>query len=107
MSTLVPNGVNINSGTLAADGNNGWDLYRKQFETTGFLARQMAFWPLPNNYEIGDGLNTAGFRLLRKYRGLDNLFGVGEGTGDRTEYNIKVDHNFSANHKANVNWTYE
>jgi hypothetical protein len=107
--TLVPNGVTITApGTpIAADGSNGWDLYRKQFETTGFLGRQLGFVPLPNNYEAGDGLNTAGYRVLRGFKGLDNLFGVGEGTGDRFQYNVKVDHNFSANHKANVNWTYE
>jgi hypothetical protein len=108
-NTLVPNGVTVTaSGSpIAADGSNGWDLYRKQFETTGFLAKQLSFVPMPNSYETGDGLNTAGFRTLRKFRGLDNLFGVGEGTGDRKQYNIKIDHNFSSNHKANVNVTYE
>src|SRR5678816_4083073 len=25
----------------------------------------------------------------------------------RDRYNVKIDHNFTANHKANVNWTYE
>ena len=107
--TLVPNGVTITApgAPVAADGSNGWDLYRKQFETTGFLARQLGFVPLPNNYETGDGLNIAGWRTLRGYKGLDNLFGVGEGTGDRFQWNVKVDHNFSSNHKANVNLTYE
>src|SRR5678816_4180164 len=106
-TTLVPNGVNINSPTLAADGSNGWDIYRKQMDTTGFMARQLAFSPPPNMYETGDGLNTAGYRVLNHFRGLDNLFGVGEGTGDRTQYNVKIDHNFTSNHKANVNVTYE
>jgi hypothetical protein len=109
MSTLVPNGVTVTAkgAPIAADGSNGWDLYRKQFETTGFLAKMLGFAPAPNNYEIGDGLNVAGYRTLRHFRGLDNLFGVGEGTGDRKQYNVKVDHNFSTNHKANVNVTYE
>jgi len=108
-STLVPNGVTITAqgSPIAADGSNGWDLYRKQFDTTGFLAKQLSFAPAPNNYEIGDGLNTAGYRILNHYRGTDNLFGVGEGTGDRKQYNVKIDHNFSTNHKANVNVTYE
>jgi hypothetical protein len=108
-STLVPNGVTpgVQGAPIAADGSNGWDMYRKQLDTTGFITTQMGFYPLPNNYEIGDGLNTAGFRLLNKFRGLDNLFGVGEGTGDREQYNVKIDHNFSSNHKANVNLTYE
>jgi hypothetical protein len=106
-TTLVPNGVSITGSTLAPNGSNGWDPYRKQMDTTGFIAKQMAISPPPNMYEVGDGLNTAGYRVLNSFRGLDNLFGVGEGTGDRTQYNVKVDHNFSSNHKANVNVTYE
>jgi len=108
-TTLVPNGVTLTAqgAPIAADGSNGWDLYRKQFETTGYLTRMLSFVPAPNNYEVGDGLNTAGYRILRGFKGLDNLFGVGEGTGDRKQYNVKVDHNFTSNHKANVNVTYE
>jgi hypothetical protein len=71
------------------------------------MTRQMAIMPAPNMYETGDGLNTAGYRILNRFRGLDNLFGVGEGTGDRKQYNVKIDHNFSSNHKANVNVTHE
>ena len=67
----------------------------------------MNFYPTPNNYEIGDGLNTAGYRYVRSYRGVDNLFGSGEATGDREQINVKIDHNFTANHKANVNVSYE
>jgi hypothetical protein len=63
--------------------------------------------PLPNNYETGDGLNTAGFRWLRHFSGLDNLWGVGEATGNRKQINVKIDHNLTNNHKANVNVTYE
>ena len=103
-TTLVPNGVSI-SGLPGAGG--GWDLYRKQVDTTGFIGRTLAYMPLPNNYETGDGLNTAGFRWLRHYTGLDNLWGVGEATGNRKQINVKIDHNLTNNHKANVNVTYE
>jgi hypothetical protein len=67
----------------------------------------MAFYPTPNNFEAGDGLNTAGYRYLRGFRGVDNLWGAGEATGDREQINVKIDHNFTANHKANVNVSYE
>ncbi len=67
----------------------------------------MAYYPAANNFEIGDGLNSAGFRYLRPSRGVDNLAGAGEATGDREQYNVKIDHNFTANHKANVNVSYE
>jgi hypothetical protein len=103
-ATLVPNGVSL---TAAPGSGGGWDPFRRQMDTTGFINRTMAFYPTPNNYEIGDGLNTAGYRVLRHFNGLDNLFGSGEATGVRKQYNVKIDHNFTANHKANVNWTYE
>jgi hypothetical protein len=76
-------------------------------DTTGYIARMLSFFPEPNNYEVGDGLNTAGFRLLRHFTGLDNLFGSGEATGRRKQINVKIDQNFASAHKANVNVTYE
>jgi hypothetical protein len=104
-TTLIPNGVNLTAAPGTPGG--GWDLYRRQLDTTGFIGRTMDFYPLPNNYEIGDGLNFAGYRVLRHFNGLDNLFGSGESTGKRKQFNVKIDHNFTANHKANVNVTYE
>jgi hypothetical protein len=52
-------------------------------------------------------LNTAAYRYLRGFRGLDNLFSVGEATGDRRQINGRVDHNFNQNHKGNFNFSYE
>ena len=103
-TTLVPNGVNVNA---APGAGGGWDPYRKQMDTTGYINRVMAYYPAVNNFEIGDGLNSAGFRYLRPSRGVDNLAGAGEATGDREQYNVKIDHNFTVNHKANVNVSYE
>jgi hypothetical protein len=103
-TTLVPNGVSI---TAAPGAGGGWDPFRRQLDTSGYTGRYLAAMPGVNNYEIGDGLNTAGFRVLRHSRGVDNLFGSGEATGIRKQFNVKVDHNITNNHKANVNWTYE
>jgi len=98
----------VDPNTLRPTGTTGsWDGFRTQIDPTGFIARTLQFMPQPNNYEIGDGLNTAGFRWQRRYTGLDNLFGVGEATGNRKQINVKIDHNFSANHKGNVNVSYE
>jgi Carboxypeptidase regulatory-like domain len=104
-ATLVPNGVSVTGGLGTNQG--GWDNFRRTADPSGYVFRQLAGTPLPNNYEIGDGLNTAGFRWLRRSRGVDNLFGSGEATGIRKQFNVKIDHNFTANHKANVNWSYE
>jgi carboxypeptidase family protein len=103
-TTLVPNGVTVGASPGAG---GGWDRYRQQLDASGYIRRAMAFFPAPNNYETGDGLNTAGYRYLRPFRGVDNLFGSGEATGDRIQYNVKIDHNFTSNHKANVNLSYE
>ena len=104
-TTLVPNGVSV-TGALGTN-SGGWDQYRRQLDLSGYTARALAGTPLPNNYEIGDGLNTAGYRVLRRSRGVDNLFGSGEATGIRKQFNVKIDHNFNSNNKGNVNFTYE
>ena len=104
-ATLVPNGVSV-TGPLGTN-SGGWDQFRRQEDLSGYTARYLAGLPQPNNYEIGDGLNTAGYRILRRSKGVDNLFGSGEATGIRKQYNAKVDHNFNSNNKANVNFTYE
>jgi hypothetical protein len=95
-STLVPNG----SATT-------WDPHRRAIDSTGYVSRFLGKMPLPNNYDVGDGLNIAGFRWLRHTHGLDNLFGVGEATGVRKQINLKIDQNFTQNHKANFNISYE
>jgi hypothetical protein len=106
-TTLVPNGISLTAAPGTAAGP--WDQFRRQLDPSGFITKLMAlqYSPLPNNWEVGDGLNTAGYRILRHYTGLDNLFGSGEATGNRKQYNVKIDHNFNARHKANVNFTYE
>ena len=68
--------------------------------------------PAPNNYELGDGLNTAALRWVRHERGgNENLFGFSDtglfGGINRKQANIKVDHNFNASHKLGVTYTYE
>src|SRR5947209_12503226 len=62
--------------------------------------------PLPNDYTIGDGLNTAGIRFQRRINGLDSNVGNGDGV-NRNQFNMRVDQNFNANHKLSVVYTYE
>src|SRR5215475_9786179 len=106
-ATLVPNGVSLTAAPGTSSGP--WDNFRRQLDQTGFITKLMAlqYNPMPNNWEVGDGLNTAGYRTLRHFTGLDNLFGSGEATGNRKQYNVKIDHNINAKHKGNVNFTYE
>jgi hypothetical protein len=100
-------GAAIGSNMVPTGAAAGWDANRVALDSTGFISRTLAFMPLPNNYETGDGLNTAGFRWLRHNTGLDNLFSIGEDTGNRSQINVKIDHNFNEKHKANFNVSYE
>ena len=43
-----------------------WDVNRTTFDTSGWIKTLLARMPSPNNYTVGDGLNTAGIRWLRR-----------------------------------------
>ncbi|MFN0168199.1 MAG: TonB-dependent receptor [Bryobacteraceae bacterium] len=63
------------------------------------VAANLALLPDPNNYDIGDGLNTAGFRF--------NTPGWG-GSGDDydNQYTLKADHNLSVTHRLFLRWNW-
>jgi hypothetical protein len=90
-----------------------WDLNRKAVDPTGFVTKVLGKMPMPNNYETGDGLNTAGFRWTRHEHGTEDIFGVtagGLGTLSglgRKQINTKIDHNFDSRNKLGVSYTYE
>ena len=104
--------------TPNADCSNGtvtgsWDTYRTRLDPTGLMSRTLALMPLPNDFTnannaltVVDGLNIASYRYVRRFRGLDNLFSVGEATGDRYQYNGRLGHNFNGLHKVNFNFSY-
>ena len=62
----------------------GRDPNRLVADPTGAVAHNLAFIPLPNNFRVGDGLNTAGYTWNRPvrinfelYEGrIDHLFNV-------------------------------
>jgi hypothetical protein len=83
-----------------------WDPYRTRMDPTGYMTKLLDVMPLPNNYEVGDGLNTAGYRWVLGRTGADNRFGIGEAV-HRKQINIKIDHNFTSSHKINGGYSYE
>jgi hypothetical protein len=104
-----PNG-DCSNGTVTGS----WDAFRTRQDPTGLISRTMGLMPLPNDFTNAnnalnsvDGLNIAAFRYVRKFRGLDNLFSVGEATGDRYQYNGRIDHNFNGQNKVHFNFSYE
>src|SRR5437016_3732951 len=83
------------------------DQNRPGFDTSGWIQKVLARMPQPNDYTMGDGLNTAGFRWTRRINGLDNFDGSTFDQTNRDQVNIRIDHNFNTNHKASVIYTWE
>jgi hypothetical protein len=66
----------------------GRDPVRMAADPTGIVAKYLVIAPLPNNYLVGDGLNTAGFLWSRP---VVNTFQLYEG---------RIDHIFSEKHRG-------
>jgi hypothetical protein len=93
----------------------GKDQNRPAMDTSGWTQRLLARMPLPNDFtNCGptvtgsncDGLNVAGYRWLRRVQGQDTSVGDGQDT-NRDQYNTRIDHNFSSNHKLTFSLTKE
>jgi hypothetical protein len=91
------------------------DPNRPGLDTSGWVQRLISRMPLPNDFtNCGpnttgancDGLNVAGHRWLRRVQGEDTTNGDGQDT-NRTQYNVKIDHNFNSAHKATFSGTWE
>jgi hypothetical protein len=94
--------------------NSSWDTNRRALDSTGFVKKELDAMSLPNNYEIGDGLNTAGLRWVRSERnGSESIFQLNDNGITRPDMlarkqiNFKIDHNFNQNHKLSGTYTYE
>jgi hypothetical protein len=90
----------VNAGT-------NFDPNRKALDTTGYVTKVLGQIPTPNNYDVGDGLNTAGNRWVRPEKnGTENIFGY-NGNLARKQINFKVDHTVNNKNKLSVTYTYE
>src|SRR5438093_4576551 len=86
---------------------NPWDPNRTGFDATGFVQNVLfKYMPSVNNFDVGDGLNTAGSRWIRSLNGADNLWVIGQYQA-RKQINLKLDHYFNNNHKVSGTWSYE
>lgn len=95
-STAVPATVSLNgtpvrppaaTGDLQTVSLFGRDPVRSVFDRSGNLARVLSLMPRPNDFRVGDGLNTAGFNWSIPI------------STDFTQYDFRIDHNFSQNHR--------
>ena len=83
------------------------DPLRPGFDTSGWITKVLGRMPQPNDYTMGDGLNVAGIRWTRRIGGLDNFDGSTFDQTNRDQFNMRLDHNFNANHKVSVTYTWE
>ncbi len=94
------------------------DPFRPGFDPTGLVQNSvLAAMPMPNDYTTCgptatgtncDGLNVAGIRWTRRISGFDSS-GAGNQSDqlNRDQFNTRIDHNFNANHKLSVVYTWE
>jgi hypothetical protein len=73
----------------------GLDPNRMTADPTGTIQKFLAQVPLPNNYLVGDGLNTAGYVWQQP------------ALADRDQFTFKVDHYFNEKHHINVVVTHQ
>lgn len=81
-----------------------YDTYRRP--DTDYIPRFSKMMPEVNNWDTGDGLNTAGHRWVRGIHGSDTVFGSGE-DNQRRNITAKVDHNFNDRHRFSGTYTFE
>ena len=82
------------------------DPNRTQIDPTGYVNTLFKYMPPVNNFNIGDGLNIAGIRWIRRRDGGENLFAAGE-PANRKQWNTKIDHIFNQKHKISGAWSFE
>ncbi len=83
-----------------------WDPNRGAIDASGWVRNLIGRMPSPNDFTVGDGLNTAGIRWLRRVTGEDTTNGDGNNT-NRDQYNIRIDQNFNQRHKASFSGSWE
>jgi hypothetical protein len=78
------------TGSLQTFSVLGRDPSRLVVDPTGTMQHVLSYMPLPNNYLIGDGLNTAGFTWNRPV------------PVDFELYEGRIDYNFNENHRLAI-----
>ncbi len=82
------------------------DPNRTSISTNAFLQEELRRMPSPNQFNGGDGLNTAQIQFVRRQEGLDLTNGNGDEV-NRDQYNLRIDHNFNSKHKISFIGTNE
>jgi hypothetical protein len=73
-----------------------YDPLRPGPDPSGMMGRIISAMPRPNDFTVGDGLNTAGYRWSR------GLHTGGGSDASRNGLNLRLDHNFNSRHKLSM-----
>jgi hypothetical protein len=83
------------------------DPNRTKIDPTWFGPQYLGkYMPLPNDYTVGDGLNTAGFRWQRRDAGIDGATGQSPNP-NRNHITTRFDYQVNDNNKLNFVMTRE
>ncbi|HEY1243135.1 MAG TPA: hypothetical protein VGF16_21375, partial [Bryobacteraceae bacterium] len=93
----------LNSANLFAAGGPGFNAVDSIWVGPQYLGKYM---PLPNNYTVGDGLNTAGFQWRQPENGVDGATGQSPNT-NRNNYTVRFDYQINDAQKVNFVMTKE
>jgi Carboxypeptidase regulatory-like domain/TonB dependent receptor len=85
----------IATGDLQTISVFGRDANRSGFDPTLWVRRQLEATPLPNDFRVGDGLNTAGYTWLRSR------------TQDTNQLTLRFDHQFNDRHQLTLEYLRE
>ena len=72
------------------------DRFRTGISQNAYLQETFRRMPLPNDFTIGDGLNTAGHNWVFRRSGADNAAGTSQNT-NRDNLNVRIDYQATAN----------
>jgi len=93
----------LNSFNLFSDVK---DPFRTKIDPVWIGPQYLPRMPKPNDWTVGDGLNTAGIRWQRRLAGLDGATGDTQ-TTNRNQYNMKFDYQLNNSNKFSYGLTLE
>src|SRR5215471_6609661 len=93
----------LNSFNLFSDVK---DPFRTQIDPVWVGPQYLRRMPTPNDWTVGDGLNTAGIRWQRRNAGLDGATGDTQ-TTNRNQYNMRFDYQINNRNKVSYSLTRE
>jgi len=82
------------------------DPFRTRIDPVWIGPQYLTRMPLPNDWTVGDGLNTAGIRWQRRLAGEDGATGDTQ-TTNRNQYNMRFDYQLNSNNKVSFSLTKE